>query len=122
MESKETILANLARATGTEGYHRFSILFKTLLLTDGCEYLAEAAQCYWLFDIIGSVQKKLAGDEFQAWIFDGEVVTCTDGNEKVLYTQTIEYTDFPLDKIGIFVCTQPMGDVVYKIAMLPSEY
>ena len=118
MKSKDIILKDLPYFTGTEKYHRFSILFKNLLLTDGCKYLADSAECYWLFDIIGSVQNKLKHQPFQTWTFDGKTVICTDGNETELYRQEIKSTDFPLDEIKLFL--SEAGE--YQIVMLPSEY
>jgi len=124
METKETILTNLAHCTGTETYHRFSILFKNLFLTDGAKYLADAAQCYWLMDIIGSYQRTLKTNPFQTWTFDkaSGLVKATNGNsgpENILATQFIKYTDFPLDEIKLFIVDNGDGNV---IVMLPSEY
>ena len=108
METKETILSNMAHATGTESYHRFSILFPKLVMTDGVYQLCNDAQCFWLMDVIGSYQHKLLPKEdFQVWRLTVKdrsgVVVATDGNAKELARQEIEYTDFPLDEIKFFV-------------------
>ena len=56
MKSIKEILAQLNNFTGTEKYHRFSSLFPNILLTDGANHLANQANCFWLMDIIASVQ------------------------------------------------------------------
>ena len=85
-----------------------------------------------MLDVIASHQLKPdlnTGDlrDFQLWelkVKDGTgVVTCkADSDKKPVVTQKIEFTDFPLDSIEIFV---EMGSIdginECKIAMLPSE-
>jgi hypothetical protein len=90
-------------------------------LTDGCNYLRENAACYWLFDIILIQQgtELMQFEPFQRWQLkkqaDGTwVVTATDGNTINLYKQRIQFTDFPLDEITIYVDE--------GVALLPSEY
>ena len=114
-------LNNLNHFTGTEKYHRH---FGGLLLTDGAKYLAENAECYWLFDVIASYQhtSKIRNDadlrEMQFWtltVQNGKgVVICERDTDDVVITQKISSTDFPLPKIKIYVCG--------NVAMLPSEY
>jgi hypothetical protein len=52
----KTALSQLDGFSGTEGYHRFSVLFPNLVLTDGVKFFAENAGCFWWLDIIGSYQ------------------------------------------------------------------
>lgn len=123
MKSKEEILSNMAQASGTEGYHRFSILFPKTVLTDGVLQLCKDAECFWLMDIIGSYQHKLLPKEdFQVWtltVKDKEgVVVATDGNDNELVRQELEYTSFPLDNLKLFVHYN--GEL--QVVMLPSEY
>jgi len=115
----------LAQFTGTEKYHRFSPLFRTVLLTDGAKHLAESCQCYWLMDIVGSVQtiKKVKSEPMQVFKLTtknskGNVVV-EDGNNNVLYKQKLDFTDFPLSEITIWCMDGGDGN---KIIMLPSEY
>lgn len=117
MKTKEELENNLAHFTGSEEYHKFNP-FTKLVATDGVMYLAKEAQCFWLLDILASVQgmKAIRGKDMQVLIFNkskGEV-RIEDGNKNVLYTQEIKYTDFPLDEITIWV----EGNVV----LLPSEH
>ena len=113
----------LAHFYGTQQYHRWSGLFKTVL-TDGAKYLAEQAQCYWLMDVIAShlpkpvniypfVVAKLKKNKHDSFSFSLE-----DGNYNVISSQEIEYSDFPLDEYELFV--QYSGDA--WVIMLTSEY
>ena len=112
---------SLSMFTGTEVCHRWSILFM-FVCTDGVKYLAEKAGAYWLLDAIASYQfqKKFVRESFQTWKFkkneDGEggILTAEDGNGRVLATQEIEYTDFPLDTIKLYF--------IDGVILLPSEY
>lgn len=118
----ERLKATLAQFTGTEHYHRHSIdRSNSILLTDGCKYLADAAQCYWLFDAILSHQNTstVRANKFQVWKLikhdiGGWELICQDGNNNELESQEIGYSDFPLDRITIWL--------VHGIAMLPKEY
>jgi hypothetical protein len=120
---KAEILAGLAQCTGTHEYHRFSILFKNLVITDGVKFLADNAGCYWLLDILGSYQSKplVRAEPFQTWKFDRKsmMVRATDGNDKKLAAQKIPYSDFPLSEISLFVIDNGDG---FKVILLPSEY
>lgn len=112
--TKQEILETLPHFYGTEEYHRYYTLF----LTDGAYYLAEAAQCYWLFGIIWSIHPKIAEHgmvvcklvvhEDRSAIF-----TAIGDGEALVHEQKIEWTDFPIDEITLYVA----DDVV----MLPSE-
>ena len=120
MLTREAIEEGLPQFTGTEHYHRHQ---SWLLLTDGAKWLAESAECYWLYDIIASVRPILAKDWFavvKLTVKDQQGdVTVEDGNDNVLYTQHIEYTDFPLPEIRLYVADAEEGT---KVIMLPSEY
>ena len=68
-EKKTLDAADLAQFTGTEQCHRHSIN-RTVLYTDGAQYVAEHGGAYWLLDEIALVQpydKKVAAEEFQVW-------------------------------------------------------
>jgi hypothetical protein len=86
--------------------------------TDGMQYLAIQADAYWLIDLIGSVQAKLSGEEFQRWILkvsDGKAeITCDDGNDTKLYSQQIAPVDFPFEQFKLYVS--------HNVLMLTSEY
>lgn len=118
MKSKEEILETLPCFTGTEHYykHPFGITF-----TDGCKFLADSAESYWLLDLVASYQyePKVKDEEFQVFklkVNDDKsaLVEISDGNHNILMTQEIEYTDFPLSEIELWC--------IDKICILPSEY
>lgn len=122
MESRETILAELPQFYGTEDYHKWSHLFPSFVLTDGAKYLAEAAGAYWLMDAVCSHLAKHT-DTFVVATLTRETtniwsLSLDDGNGNIFATQTIEYSDFPLDGIKLYVCRQEDLWVI----MLPSEY
>lgn len=120
--SKKDFQTALQEFRGTEKYHRHTIrkdLF--LLLTDGCQFVRENAGggAYWLFDLILSWQMKLKKHRFQCWLVtkqeDGSFyIECSDGNHNFLIGQEVPYSDFPLDKLELWV--------VDGVALLPSEY
>lgn len=109
--------------TGTEKYHKLTPL--PLLATDGVAYLTQKAGCFWLIDAIASYQAKIVDEGFQIWILkktgSKAVLTCREDYSekepdkyKPIITQHIDYTDFPLDEIKIYV--------IDNVALLPSEY
>lgn len=123
----DKLRSGLSGFTGTEQYHKVSIT--PVVVTDGVQYLCDKAGAYWLVDAIGSYQgePKLKREPFQVWILkkdkDGKGATLSAYNDysekepnkyKPLVTQKIEYTDFPLDEIKLYV----EGNVV----LLPSEH
>jgi len=102
---------------GTESYTKY---MGGILLTDGVKWLADNAKCYWLLDILWSIKNmpKVKREEFltiDLKVKDQKAVfTAGDGNDNIVYKQTIGYTDFPLDEIRLFFCN--------NVLMLTSEY
>ncbi len=123
MESNQ-LLIELEKFSGTE--HYYTSTFKTLLLTDGIHYLREQANCYWLIDIVESVQHLNIiknNSSFIVWkiekLRDSDKATVTAWSDTpyksdILYKQEIEYTDFLLDDFEFYQC----GNVL----LLKSEY
>ena len=89
-----------------------------LVITEGVKALADRFQCFWFLDIVASYQPQLKNEEFQVWKLEkngnSAVVTCTNGNDRVLKTQKIGYTDFEADEATIWV--------EFGTALLPSEH
>lgn len=117
-QTKELINANdqLSEYYCTEGYHTASA---GLLITDGVQALAEMYKCYWLIDVIASYQHTLKQEEYQVWRWEKTsdttgIVTCENGNKKVLRSQVIDYTDIKADTACIWVEN--------GVALLPSEH
>lgn len=125
MVNVDELEKSLVQFTGTEEWHRWSVLFRNALLTDGTKYLAETAGAYWLMDIIASWNKtddKVMDEYFQVWRLEvhpdhSATITATDGNDNEIARQEIEYTDFPLQEIELYASNEDD----YIIIMLKSE-
>jgi hypothetical protein len=111
---------DLTRFTGTESYYRHA-LNRNVVYTDGAAYVAEEGGAFWLLDSIALAQlseKRVAAEEFQAWKLAVRsnrtaTLTCEDGNYNVVYTQELEFTDFPEPGITLWF----ENNTIY----LPSE-
>lgn len=110
---------DLAGFIGTEHYYPHSLL-RHILYTDGVQFLAEKAGAYWLIDKIATLQlePKIKAEEFQLWKLvvkdDAGILTCDDGDGRIVHKEEIGFTDFPLDEISIFFAD--------NVIHLPSEY
>lgn len=117
--SKSELLTALAQFTGTTQWY-YHPLFKAYRYTDGIRFLAQNAGAYWLLEFILSHQSnaKIKATSFQSWklVREGEgcIITVDDGNKNEIETFQINYTDFPLDSIRIWM--------VDDVMLLPSEY
>lgn len=119
------IIGTIIQFTGTDRY--FSGPNRVLVYTEGVQYLAEAAQAYWLIDAVASwqVQPKVRAEPFQAWSLTHQTtgwrLQADDGNGNILATQMIEYSDFPLEN-GIKLFLMAGGPEGRPVLMLPVEY
>jgi hypothetical protein len=125
METKKKTADELHDAlecfVGTFAYHTHKIGDLKLLLTDGCDYIRREAESYWLFDSILAYQmdKTVRGLYHQVWRLmkqsdDTWQLTSEDGNNNLIVAQKIQFSDFPLPEITIWI--------IDGVAMLPSEY
>jgi hypothetical protein len=112
------------------GDEKYAHWLRRLVYSEGVYYMAERAGAHWLIDIVASYQmhKKVKNNkrlqEFQLWELKvktdknggkSAVVTLReDTGEPVVIRQKIEYTDFPLDYIKLYV----EGGTL----LLPSEH
>ena len=121
-QSKQTLsAADLAQFTGTEQWYRHSIN-RSILYTEGAQHVAEHGGAYWLLDEIALIQpydKNVAAEEFQVWTLkvrpdQTATLTCDDGNDTVVFSKEIQYTDFPLETIKLYFAN--------NVIHLPSEY
>jgi hypothetical protein len=122
--SRQDIERTLEQFHGTSKWYRHGT-FRTLYWTEGVQYLADAAQAYWLIDAVGSWQfePKVRRENFQAWTLTvhthkQSTLVCTDGNKKRVAQQKIPYTDFPLEEVTLWLS----GDATEQVLMLPGEY
>jgi hypothetical protein len=134
METNENIISpaefkyNLAGFCGTTKYYEHKATnYLKLLITDGCNYVKEAADANWLFDEIlyNQPRPEIRDLSFQVWVLwlniinDEDkgcwVIRCEDGDHNTVLVQIlIEEVDFPINEISIWV--------VDGVAMLPGEY
>ena len=118
--SKTQLLNHLEQFYGTQYYYP---LWPKVFLTDGAKFLAQEAACYWLMDAISSHLQRLPKEETfvssKLTVDNGKArLNIEDGNNRILATQQIPYTDFPLEEIMLFACR----DEKHWVIMLPSEY
>jgi len=107
---------HLKEYTGTEHYYRYMF---GMLHTDGVKALCEQFECWWFLDIVCSYQPYLKEETFQVWSLGVNedataTVLCTDGDNKILKSQSIPYTDFKAKEATVW-CAE-------GIVLLPSEY
>ena len=111
----------VAQFMGTEQRYRHAIN-RNVLFTAGAKYVADRAAAYWLLDEIALIQpcnKRVSAETFQVWRLKvnadrtGQLV-CEDGNDNILYTKPIPFTDFPGEGITLWFTD---GTI-----LLPSEY
>ena len=120
MKSINEIRAILLGSTGTNGYHKYSDFRHFPVATDGVMDLAEAAECFWLLDVIGSHQTNRKLDPvFQVWMLsvnkeDDSAVVRGFNDTTLIVTKEIPYTDFPLDSVKLYVEN--------GVLLLPSEH
>jgi Family of unknown function (DUF6876) len=122
MTTTKTLTASdLRQFTGSENWYRHSLV-RSVLYTDGAQYLAEHGGAYWLLDEIALAQrhnKRVAAQEFQNWTLKVKpdhtaLLACDDGNGNVVYAKRIPFTDFPLSEVKLYC--------VNNTILLPSEY
>jgi hypothetical protein len=117
--------AGLPYFTGSETWWKHWL--GDIIYTDGVKFLADKGGAYWLIDAIASHQTRENRqanaewwDGIQFWKLEvhsdhSATLTCVrDTDEEPAVRQEIPYTDFPLEKITLYLCE--------KTLLLPSEY
>lgn len=123
-EEQSKISAELSRYAGgtTQWYSTPGYMFT---YTDGILALVNLCRCKWLLDAIASYQGSIRKNhpQSEAWQFwellvdenNKAVLSCyPDDGEPAIARQEIEYTDFPLSKIRVWLASGTL--------ILPSEY
>ena len=122
--TKDQLLDGLRNFYGTEHYYRAN---PGLLVTDGVKFLADNAGCYWLLDMVWSYLPVLrksrdtffvvryAGTPGESGLF---FITDDIPANQTYATQTVEYSDFPLDEIVMYLSATEEEFIL----MLRSEY
>ena len=115
MLTAQKIQNGLAQCYGTENYWKNEGILN-FQYTDGVHTMWEMCEAYWLLIAISSYRRQ---EPFQVWslVVDGSKAVLTmkeDSNSPVLVKQEIPYTDFPLEKMELWL--------IDGILILPSEY
>lgn len=102
---------------GTGCYYKYNF---GMVITDGCKLLCETFSCWWFLDVVCSYQPRLRNEAFQCWSLgknedSSAIVICTDGNNRVIVSQEIPWTDFKPDCATLWV----EGN---SVILLPSEH
>ena len=115
-------LGGLDQFTG--GDQQFIHPISGIRYTEGIRLLAEHGDCYWLIDAIASYQPQLmrmpALRQFQCWDLKVHpdkscVLSCREDTDiEPVVRQEIQYTDFPLAQISLWV--------EQGVLLLPSEH
>ena len=119
--TKHLTLADLRQFTGSESFYRYPLV-RRVILSEGAHYVAAAGEAFWLMDEIAFRQcdtPAVKAKEFQVWTLTvkpdrSATLTCDNGNRRVVFSQEIPWTDFPLDQIELWVSNR----TIY----LPSEH
>lgn len=131
--SPAQLRGELAQFRGSEQFYRHG-LNRSVVYTEGVQFLAENAQAYWLIDAVASyvgsgvlraaMQQDRRLEWLQFWRLDvttdrSAVLTCrADDGVPPAITQNIEFTDFPLDSADIWAGF----DGTFWTLYLPSEH
>jgi len=114
--------AVLGQFTGSEHWHRHWAS-RSITFTDGAKHVADHGGAYWLLDEIVFAQrseKAVAAEEFQVWTLTVDLLkrsatlTCGDGNDNIVFSRPIEFTDFPVETTTLWFA----NNTIY----LPSEH
>jgi hypothetical protein len=125
--SADEITAQLRQHTGSGLLYRHP-MHKRLFYSEGVQFLASACEAYWLLDAICSHQPQAIQDsmlrEIQFWTLRQDAhgqwdLTCEADTNVVRIHQHIEYSDFPLTEIKLWVVSAGPGKWTM---ILPSEY
>ncbi|WP_367389081.1 DUF6876 family protein [Lewinella sp. LCG006] len=107
---------------GTEHWYRHHMNRK-VTYTDGVKYLAEKAGAYWLVDDICAayqIDTEVRSVPFQVWKLEVNqddhtaVLRLEDGNDNLVKSYDITFTDFPLTEIILWFTDNTL--------LLPCEY
>ena len=120
MPHRTLAAADLEQFIGSENWYRHGMV-RSITYTDGAKYVADEGGAYWLLDEIALAQRftpAVKAEPFQVCRLAVEnnkgVLACDDGNDHVVYTKQIPFTDFPLPEIKFYFTD--------NVILLPSEY
>lgn len=127
-------LKRLNSFTGTKQYWKSHLFGNRVVYSDGAKALFEHGDCYWLHDKIAALQlhPKIKDDKMlqsmQFWTLKVSLQThratliCERDTNDVAYSEEIEYTDFPLAEMRLYVGPTETDGTIKMVIYLPSEY
>ncbi|MEM9804029.1 MAG: DUF6876 family protein [Cyanobacteria bacterium P01_D01_bin.56] len=119
--------SDLRQFSGTERYS-YMPLAPQFNYTDGVRHVMVHGNAVWLVADIFAFQQEPAikkyrqQNYFQSWVLEtasgqgtrSAVLTCSDGNYNELFRHEYNHTDFPLQKIELWL--------EHNVLLLPSEH
>jgi hypothetical protein len=115
---------DLSQFIGSEQLFRHGLSRKHFY-TEGAQFVAERAGAYWLLDKIAlHGSPEIADEDFQVWKLSVHLdrtatLTTSDGDDGILKTEEIPFTDFPLSEIALWAVRNEFDGFTI---MLPGEY
>ena len=114
----DTLQYELSQFTGTENWYRHHFI-KDVTYTDGVKYFAETAGAWWFVDdCIIEYAPLMRQNGFLTITLDvsdtNAKITVDDGNDNVLATRNIPFTDCPSGQYRFYFTD--------NVFLLPSEY
>jgi hypothetical protein len=111
MKTEKQIRAGLKRFNATTQTHKHKSGFQ---YTSKVKYLADAAECHWLLDLIGEYQPMTRRYLVQYWQLriepDQSVLSFFDSNKNRIFWKVLPLADFPLSE-GIDL--RASSDILY---------
>jgi len=99
MKTAQEIRKGLKRRNAVTQTHKHK---SGMRVTSKVEYLADAAECYWLIDLIGDYQPKFRKYLVQYWQFrmqEGEgILSFFDANRNRIFWKILPLASFPLSE------------------------
>jgi len=115
---------DLGQFIGSEQLFRHGLSRKHLY-TEGAQFVAERAGAYWLLDKIAlHGSPAIDREDFQVWKLEvtperKATLITSDGNDGILKTEELPFTDFPLSAITLWAVRNEFDGFTI---MLPGEY
>ncbi len=111
---------DLEQFTSTGQYYTNPSMFD-MYYTDGIKHMAKTRDAQWLLNLVYLRSKHVNVIKQEPFITaelsvedDSAIIVFTDGNNKVLHAEDIEYTDYPDDGVCLWL--------IDGVLLLPSEY
>jgi hypothetical protein len=99
--------AAVCRNQNAKGEAYYSVTLEKKYRDDAGKWASTTSFAHTDLLLIAKVWKLTVRDDHSA------TVVCDDGNDNIIYTQNVEYTDFPLDEIKLYFAN--------NVVHLPSE-